>query len=112
MQTQLASQALPGIAALLKQTPAEFAGQVSTQFPTVAAGLIALPGVLSRLDHLIALIDSNVHNFQLSDSIPTKTLPTTLIQAQIVVPAAVLILAGLLGLLPSAAGRFATARSG
>jgi hypothetical protein len=105
MQTQLATQALPGIAVLLKQTPAEFAGQVSTQFPTVAAGLIALPGVLSRLDHLIGLIDTNVHNFQLSDSIPTTTTPTTLIQAQIVVPATVLILAGLLGIGPAVTKR-------
>jgi hypothetical protein len=94
MQTQLTSQALPGIAVLLGQTPAAFAGQVASDFPTVAAGLIQLPGVLSRLDDLVGRISANVANFQRADSIPTKGTPTTLVQAQLVVPAAVLILGG------------------
>ena len=36
-------------------------------------------------------------NFQQADSIPTKATPTTLLQAQLAVPAGVLIVAGLFG---------------
>lgn len=97
MDTQLNNQALPGLAGLLKVTPAQLDRSLGTSFPAVATGLKQLPAILGRFNVLVTKIQDNVTNFQQADSIPTKGTPTTLLQAQLAVPAGALIVAGLFG---------------
>jgi hypothetical protein len=98
MDKQLTAQAVPGLAALLKVTPAQLEASLGQNFPAVATGLTQMPQILTRFDGLVTLIERNVKNFQLADSIPTKGTHTTLLEAQLAVPAGVLVLGGLLGL--------------
>ncbi len=109
---QLSTEALPGLATALKVTPAQLDASLGQQFPAVAAGLKAMPGILSRFDVLVTKIQQNLGNFHQADSIPTATTPATLLQAQLVVPAGVLALAGGAGLaVPLVAARGRSRRS-
>lgn len=99
MGTQLTGEALPGLATMLDVTPGKLSDSLGQGFPAVAAGLQQLPQILPRFDALVTKIEDNVGNFQLADSIPTTDTATTALEAQLVFPAAVLLLAGLVGLL-------------
>jgi hypothetical protein len=57
-----------------------------------------MPQILTRFDGLVTAIEQNVKNFQLADSVPTEGTHTTMLEAQLAVPAGVLVIAGLLGL--------------
>ena len=103
MDKQLTSAALPGLASMLKVTPAQLDASLGQNFPAVATGLQQMPAILSRFNVLVTGIQQNVGNFQLADSIPTKNTPTTLLQGQLVGPAGVIALVGLLGLVLSTA---------
>jgi hypothetical protein len=98
MDKQLTAEALPGLAAMLKVTPGQLSASLTQNFPTVATGLQQMPQILSRFDVLVTKIEDNVGNFQLADSIPTSGTPTTMLVAQLVVPAGVLVFVGVLGL--------------
>jgi hypothetical protein len=99
MDRQLTSQAVPGLAAMLHVTPTQLATSLGKSFPAVGAGLTQLPQILTRFDVLVTLIEHNVTNFHLADSIPTKGTHTTMLEAQLAGPAGVLAVFGLLGLL-------------
>jgi len=98
MDKQLTSQALPGLAALLKVSPQQLDATLAQGFPAVATGLQQMPAILGRFDILVTKIAQNVKNFQQADSIPTQGTPATLLQAQFVIPAGVLIAIGVIAL--------------
>jgi len=98
MDKQLTAEALPGLASLLKVTPAQLTASMATGSPAVATGLQQMPQILDRFDVLVTKIENNITNFALADSIPSKGTPTTLLEWQLVAPAALLILAGGLGI--------------
>ena len=97
MQQQLTTEALPGVATMLGVTPEELGATLATDVPTVAAGLQQLPAILARIDALVTTVESNIHTFQLADSIPTAGLPTTAVTWQLALPAGVLVAAGAAG---------------
>ena len=97
MGKQLTNQALPGLAGLLKVTPQQLSADLATNFPTVAAGLQQLPGIVQRIDVLVTDVSTNIGNFRLADSIPTKGLATTNVEWQFAIPAALLVVAGAVG---------------
>lgn len=105
MDTQLTAQALPALAAQLHVTPAALNASLGQQFPAVAAGLTQLPAILGRFDALVSAIERNVADFQRADHIPTKGTPTTLVQAQLVMPGLALMLVGLVTLALALAAR-------
>ncbi|HET6832244.1 MAG TPA: hypothetical protein VFH30_00145 [Acidimicrobiales bacterium] len=97
MGEQLTAEALPAIAGMLDVTPERLGATLAHDVPTVATGLQQLPAILARLDGLVSVVEANVHNFQLADSMPTEALPTTAVAWQLVLPAAILIVAGAVG---------------
>lgn len=94
MQGQLTNQALPGLASQLRETPQQLSATLAADFPTVAAGVQQLPAILGRIGTLVNAVGDNVGNFRLADAIPTKDRPTTNVEWQFVIPASVLVLAG------------------
>jgi len=94
MDRQLTTQALPGLATLIHVTPQQLNTALATDFPSVAVGLEQLPAILNRIASLVTAVSQNLDNFRLSDAIPTKSLPTTDVEGQLVIPAVVLIAAG------------------
>jgi hypothetical protein len=98
MDKQLTAQAVPGLAALLNETPTQFEASLGNSFPAVAAGLTQMPQILNRFDHLVTWIEHNVTNFQLADSVPTKGTHAAWLEGQLAIPAGVLVVAGVVGL--------------
>jgi hypothetical protein len=95
LDTQLTTQALPGLAGMINVTPQQLSTTLATSFPTTATGLQQLPAILGRIDALVNAVTNNVENFKLADSIPTKSAPTTDVTWQLVIPAAALIAAAI-----------------
>jgi hypothetical protein len=94
MNTELTTEALPGLAKMLKVTPQELGASLGQNFPDVGSGLQQMPQILARFDDLVTKIEANVANFQKADSIPTTTSPTTKLQGQFLYPSLLLIIAG------------------
>jgi hypothetical protein len=97
MERQLTTEALPDMAAQLGLTTDQLVTTVATSVPSVATGLQQLPQILARADALVTVVEANVHNFALADSLPTGGLPTTSITWQLMVPASLLIVGGAAG---------------
>jgi hypothetical protein len=97
MDWQLTSEALPGLAAMLNVTPAQLEQSLGQNFPAVAAALQHMPAILARFDTLVTLVQHNIGNFRKADSIPTAGLAAVDLQWQLVIPGALLVAAGLLG---------------
>jgi hypothetical protein len=93
MDTQLTTEALPGLAGMLKATPQQFTASLASIYPEIATGLQEMPAILGRIDALIAAVSDNIDNFALADAIPTRTLSATGVEWQLAIPAAVLIVA-------------------
>jgi hypothetical protein len=98
MDKQLTAEAVPGLAAMLKVTPQQLGASLKQNFPAVATGLDEMPQILTRFDGLVTAIEHSVKNFKLADSVPTEGTQTTMLEAQLAIPAGVLVFAGLLGL--------------
>jgi hypothetical protein len=94
LDTQLRGQALPGVAQQLNVSPALLQLSLGAQLPAVATGLQQLPAILDRLDVLVTKIEDNIDNKRLVDELPTKDLATVWVTYQLLVPAAVLVVAG------------------
>jgi hypothetical protein len=97
MNKQLTAEAVPGLAGMLKVTPQQLAASLKQNSPAVATGLVEMPQILTRFDGLVTAIELNIKNFQLADAVPTAGTHTTMLEAQLAIPAGVLVLAGLLG---------------
>ena len=70
METQLTTQAIPGLATALKLTPTQFSGLMTQSYPDVATGLAQFPAIVSRMQAQTGLIAANVDNFNQSAEIP------------------------------------------
>lgn len=99
MDRQLASATMPALAGMLHMAPATFEKDMVTTFPAIGAGLTQLPGILTSFRALTGDVQANIGNFRQAEAIATKGTDITILQAQLVVPAAVLIAGGLIGLL-------------
>ena len=53
------------------------------QRPDRRRRLRKLPQILARTDALVTVVETNLHNFELADSIPTAGLPTTAVTWQL-----------------------------
>ncbi|WP_009760387.1 hypothetical protein [Rhodococcus sp. JVH1] len=98
MSDQLQEQTLPALAGALKMDTAQFQNFMSQNYPDVATGVGALNTVLPRFQGLVGGIEGNVGSFQLASSIPTSHTATTTLTLWFLVPGAVLVAAGVLGL--------------
>jgi hypothetical protein len=94
MDKQLTTQALPGLAGMLNVTPQQLGTTLATDFPAIATGLQQMPAILGRIDALVTAVGGNVQNFQLANAVPTTKAPATAVEWQFVIPASLLIVAG------------------
>jgi len=67
----------PAIAEALQMTPDELNAFLGTNFPAVAAGVAALPGIVEQFTDVIGLLRQQQSNFEQADSIPTSNLPAS-----------------------------------
>lgn len=76
MANQLTAKTLPDLAKALKMSDADFHAFLAKNFPKVAAGVDALPTVLPYFRADIDAISANIDNYNKTDAIPWKFLPT------------------------------------
>ncbi len=67
----------PAIAEALQMTPDELNAFLGTNFPAVAAGVAALPGIVEQFTGVVGLLGQQQSNFEQADSIPTSNLPAS-----------------------------------
>jgi hypothetical protein len=97
MDEQLRGEAIGGIAQQLGVSSIQLQLQLATTVPGLATGLTEFPKVLGRLDVLTAEIADNVRTFRSADALPTRSLAISWLPYQMIVPGAVLVVAGALG---------------
>jgi len=99
MANQLQHQALPGLAATLKLTPAQFENGLATRYPAVGTGIAELPSALSWFGDLGARIGRERSNYEEAAAIPVKGLAGTTVPWLMVIPGLLLLVgAGLAAL--------------
>jgi hypothetical protein len=67
----------PAVAEALQMTPDELNAFLGTNFPAVAAGVAALPDIVSQFTDVVGLLAQQQSNFEQADSIPTSSLPAS-----------------------------------
>lgn len=77
VQSEFTTKLAPALSQQLKMTPTQFNEFVSQNFPSVAAGMSALPTVVPTFNGLINTLDEQRPLFASADAIPTKDLPAT-----------------------------------
>ncbi|MDH3606143.1 MAG: hypothetical protein OER12_04020 [Acidimicrobiia bacterium] len=74
---EFGTQIVPALSQQLGMTAEEFMGFTSTNFPDVANGVEALPGITTTFTGLVDTLDQQRDLFDSADQIPTKDLPAT-----------------------------------
>jgi len=77
VSTEFAVDVSPELASRLNISSDEFDVYLATTFPSVVAGLSAIPEVMPRLAAVVDLLDRQQQNFASADAIPTGFLPVT-----------------------------------
>lgn len=96
VEKEFTSKLAPALSQQLKMTPAQFNGFVSQNFPAVAAGMSALPNVVTTFNGLIDTLDNQRPLFASADAIPTSDLPATTVPWAMLGAGLVVFLIGLL----------------
>lgn len=63
MGTQLQTKMLPGLAAMLHQTPAQLSGYLAANFPAMATNIASMPAALDRFDRLVNAFDRGLADY-------------------------------------------------
>jgi Sec-independent protein translocase protein TatA len=71
------TQVAPAMAQALQMTPDELNAFMGTNFPAVAAGVAALPGIAAQFTDVVGLLAAQQSNFEQADAIPTSDLPAS-----------------------------------
>ncbi|MDJ0925678.1 MAG: hypothetical protein QNJ77_14075 [Acidimicrobiia bacterium] len=67
----------PAVAEALQMSPDELNAFMGTNFPAVAAGVAALPEIVTQFTGVVGLLADQQSNFEQADAIPTSNLPAT-----------------------------------
>jgi hypothetical protein len=112
MGQQLTSQVLPALAAQMRMTPAQLSAYLASNFPSVGQGLARFDTILAHFGDLQTTMRAQQSNYRQADQIPTGFLPPTSMTWLFVVPGAVLLVLGGLGVYrPRWSGRLLAAGS-
>lgn len=104
--SQLTEQVIPALATQAGVPADQFVTALGTQLPTVTTGLMSMPDILTRFSALLDTIEKNIDHFNGADSIPSAGKSAKFVNWQYWVPAALLVLFGLIGAFaPSGAKR-------
>jgi|GEM_PF-5620375 len=79
MSTELRSETLPALPDALGMTEKEFTTFLAENDPDVAQGVGQLDRIVPRFDGLVTDLEAQQGNFERSDSIPTGSLPSTIV---------------------------------
>lgn len=71
------NQVAPAVAQALQMSADDLNVFLGTQFPSVAAGVAALPGIVPQFTGVVDLLAGQQSNFESADAIPTTSLPAT-----------------------------------
>jgi len=105
VQQEFTTKLAPALSQQLKMTPTQFNDFVTQKFPSVAAGMGALPVAVPTFNGLINTLDKQRSLFASADAIPTKSLPATTVPWALFGAGFLVFLIGLLMLRsPKAAG--------
>ena len=74
---EFSTQVAPAVAQSLQLTPDELNAFIGTNFPAVAAGLAALPEIVTQFTSVVGLLEQQQSNFEQADQIPTSNLPAS-----------------------------------
>jgi hypothetical protein len=74
---EFTTQVAPAIAGALQMSPDDLNVFLGTNFPAVAAGVAALPGIVPQFTGVVDLLAEQQSNFESADAIPTTSLPAT-----------------------------------
>ena len=67
----------PAVAQALQMSPEELNTFLGTNFPSVAAGVNALPEIVPQFTSVVELLSAQRENFESADAIPTTFLPAS-----------------------------------
>jgi hypothetical protein len=74
---EFSNEIAPAIAEALQMSPDELNVFMGTNFPAVAAGVSALPEVVTQFTGVVNLLADQQSNFEQADAIPTSNLPAS-----------------------------------
>ncbi len=77
VSTEMSEKVVPTLSAQLGMDEATFSTYLATEYPAVATGTAALPGIVGQFDGVAGLIESQQANFQSADALPTSGIPAT-----------------------------------
>jgi hypothetical protein len=92
--TEFQTGIVPAMSQQLGMTPEEFVGFTAANFPDVAAGVEALPTIVTTFNGLVDTLDQQRDLFDSADQIPTKDLPATTVPWGLALAGVALIAAG------------------
>ncbi len=74
---EFAGQVAPAVAQTLQMTPEDLNTYLGTSFSAVAAGVAALPEIVTQFTSVVGLLEQQQSNFEQADQIPTSNLPAS-----------------------------------
>lgn len=86
----------PAVAGALEMSSDELNEFLGTNFPAVAEGVAAIPGIGSMLGDVVGLLDAQQSNFEQADQIPSSFLPVTTVPLIVIVVGIAAILIGII----------------
>ena len=99
---------VPALSEQLGKSADEFMTFTATNFPAVATGVEALPGIVPTFNGLVDTLDQQRDLFDSADQIPTKDLPATTVPWGLLFAGLALVGAGAMLLRPGRTGLFLT----
>jgi hypothetical protein len=73
MGAELQTKLIPDLATQMHMTPAQLQGYLQSNFPTMTAGMAAMPAAFARFDKLVGAFDSSLDNYKTLK--PVKLVP-------------------------------------
>jgi hypothetical protein len=77
VSTEFSTKVIPTLSSQLGMDPEAFSTYLGGEYPAVATGAAALPGIIEQFDGVVTLIESQQANFESADALPTSTMPAT-----------------------------------
>lgn len=92
--TEMQTVMLPALAQQLGMTPTELSAYLATTYPSVDAGIKALPQISTTFDGLVTTLDDQRPLFRSADAIPTQDLSASTVPWSLAGAGVLLLMAG------------------
>ncbi len=98
MAQQLNAGMIPALAAQMHMTPQQLSAYLATNYPSVGKGMAEFGSILPFFGNIQSTMAAQQQNFQQADQIPTGFLAPTTMSVLFIIPGALLLMLGLLGI--------------